>query len=347
MPPFTDWKPTAATTTLQLRARFFRELRAFFDTRGYWEVDTPLLAHERVVDPNLAPFLVLDRPESASGSRPGADLFLQTSPEFAMKRLLAAGADAIYQVGHVFRQGERGRLHNPEFMMVEWYRAGTNHLDQMQTVEELIRTLRGVAAGRQKPQPYEASFEISTSPFARTTYREAFVDHTGIDPFDGTIGDLARVARERGLLPPASLTNDDRDGWLNYLLAELVEPQLGRSNPEFVYDYPASQAALARVRPGRPAVSERFELYINGIEICNGYHELTDATELRLRVAAESNRRSRDGLPALPLPVRLLSAMEAGIPSCAGVALGFDRLLMLLVGETTIDAVLPFTFERA
>jgi lysyl-tRNA synthetase class 2 len=338
-----DWKPSASLEVLKLRAALLAAIRRFFDVRGFWEVDTPLLSHERAIDPHIEPFEV---------SRPAAEhekcqpaLYLQTSPEFAMKRLLAAGADAIYQIGHVFRAQERGSLHNPEFTMVEWYRVGTTHVDQMQTVEDLVVAVARVAtvADAQRAKPRSAP----TLPFVRTTYQQAFECHAGIDALNAPTTALIELARARGLSPPASLARDDRDGWLNWLLVELVEPQLGRERPEFVLDYPASQAALARVRPGGPAVAERFELYWRGIEICNGYHELTDAAELRRRIDAESARCRREGLAELPPPARLRSAMESGLPECSGVALGFDRLLMLLIGAKTIDEVLPFAIERA
>lgn len=364
MTPNADWQPTATLAVLQLRARLLAEVRRFFDARGYFEVDTPVLSHERVIDPHLAPFCVEDRGEEVS--RRTADpprLYLQTSPEFAMKRLLAAGARAIYQVGHVFRQGERGRLHNPEFTMIEWYRVGDSHLEQMQTTEELILEMAHAAAGERECQTALATpsptpgrgrkearnvgSQLSQAPFARTTYREAFLRYAQIDPMTASNAQLAAVADTRGLSPPASLDARDRDGWLNVLLAELVEPRLGESNPEFLCDYPPTQAALARVRREEFPVAERFELYWQGIELCNGYHELADAAELRQRVAAESARRATENLPPLPAPERLLAAMSAGLPACSGVALGFDRLLMLLVGAQSIDAVVPFTFENA
>jgi lysyl-tRNA synthetase class 2 len=300
-------------------------VRRFFDERGYFEVDTPLLSHDRVIDPHLEPF-------ACAG--PSGPMYLQTSPEFAMKRLLVAGADAIYQVGHVFRAGELGQRHNPEFTMVEWYRAGDTHIDQMQVVEDLVVEFL-------RPQ------KRCQTPFLRTTYRDVFVRHIGADALSLAVDQLAKLARARRVAIPESLATDDRDGWLNLLLAELVEPHLGIDRPEFVYDYPASQAALAIIRPENPPVAERFELYIAGIEVCNGYHELTDPAELRRRIAVESQRRADAGLPPLPVSNRLLAAMEAGLPPCSGVALGFDRLVMLAAGKFSVAEVIPFRFERA
>jgi len=331
-----DYLPTANLATLQLRAHILATVRQFFDKRGYFEVDTPQLSHDRVVDPHLEPFVFR-----------GADaaLYLQTSPEFAMKRLLAAGARVIYQVGHVFRAGELGQRHNPEFTMVEWYRTGDTHVEQMQVVEELVVEVFRAAASQLASAP--GATHQPKVPFLRTTYREAFLRCTGLDVTRLSATQLAELARERGVSIPASLEANDRDGWLNLLLAELVEPRLGCERPEFLCDYPASQAALAVIRPGDPPVAERFELYVAGIELCNGYHELTDAAELRRRIEAESQRRTSEGQPALPVSNRLLAAMDAGLPPSAGVALGFDRLLMLAAGAKSVAEVIPFSFERA
>ena len=328
-----DYRPTATLDMLELRAKLLSTMRRFFDERGYFEVDTPLLSHDRVVDPHLEPFVV----EGAA-----APLYLQTSPEFGMKRLLAAGARAIYQIGHVFRAHELGRLHNPEFTMVEWYHTGDTHVEQMQVVEDLVvEVFRDAERARPNIAP------VPQTPFLRTTYREAFERHTGSDVFVLTTSQLVELARARGVSMPESFNLTDRDGCLNLLLAELVEPHLGRERPEFLCDYPASQAAIARIRLDTVPVAERFELYLAGIELCNGYHELTDPAELRRRMEVESRRRESEGLSPLPVSSRLLSAMEAGLPPCAGVALGFDRLLMLAAGAKSIAEVVPFAFDRA
>jgi lysyl-tRNA synthetase class 2 len=319
-------------------------VRAFFDSRGYFEVDTPLLSHDRTIDRHLAPF----EARIAAGELPhtaaSAPCYLQASPEFAMKRLLAAGADSIYQVAHVFRGGERGRLHNPEFTMVEWYKSATTHIDQMNVVEALVtEAVRAVASQAGWCATRAA---VPERPFKRTIWREAFVRHAGCDVWGLDTAELRQHAFERCGALPAGM-GEDRDDWLNLLLVELVEPNLGARGPEFLHDYPPSQGALARIRPGPPAVAERFELYWRGIELCNGYHELTDAIELRERISVESARRERAGLPPLPDQSRLLECLEAGLPPCAGVALGFDRLLMLACGAGSIDEVIPFAIERA
>ena len=320
-----DFLPTADLETLRLRARVLAVLRQFFELRDYFEVDTPLLSHDRVIDSNIEPFVI-------SQASDGRDLFLQTSAEFAMKRLLVAGAQAIYQLDKVFRQGERGRLHNPEFTMLEWYAVGTDHYQQLQFTEELVRHVFQLSPVHQ----------LSAEPFHRSTYQSAFQRQLGIDVWSSGPAELIEVARLHGVNVPASLAAEDRDGWLNLLLAELIEPHLGRDGPEFLVDYPASQAALACIRPGPPAVAERFELYLEGIELCNGYHELADPEELRERI--RHTWATRDGVP--PVSSRLLQAMDLGLPPCSGVALGVDRLLMLMAGKSHLDEVIAFPIER-
>ncbi len=323
-----DFLPTASWDTLALRAKLLRRIRHFFDARGFLEVETPLLSADTVVDRHLDPLRVtlFDDPREPNAGR---TMWLQTSPEFAMKRLLAAGATAIYQITRAFRGGERGRLHNPEFTMVEWYRAGDGYLEGMQLLEELAETIleRGSAE--------------------RISYREAFQQHAGVDPHTAPVDSLEQSARQRGVAIPDGLARDDRDAWLNLLLAECVEPHLGRERPTILYDYPATQAALARVRDEDPPVAERFELYVRGIELANGYHELLDPATLRERNANVNLQRAADGKYTLPEDSRLLAAMDHGMPPCTGVALGFDRLVMIAAGAHSIDEVLPFPIERA
>lgn len=323
-----DFLPTADLRVLKYRAELLRRLRETFNSHGYWEVETPLLSHESVVDAHLDPFAVEQQ------------YFLQTSPELGMKRLLAAGADAIFQITRAFRRGEQGRLHNPEFTMAEWYRSGDTYHNQMDFVEHLIRAID--VDSQEFP-----GLQLTDTPFLRRAFDEVFRDILGCGVQDKGSEELRQIAIERQLTIPETLDTNDRDGWLNLLLAELVEPHLGRRGPEFVYNYPASQAALARIDPVDPLVAQRFELYINGLEICNGYDELTDADELRQRIEFESAQRSREGLPPLPEPRRLLAAMESGLPNCSGVALGFDRLMMVLTGSDNIADVTAFPITRA
>ena len=335
-------RPTASLETLRLRARLLAATRDFFDARGAFEVDTPLLSADRVIDSHIDPFEV--RPADSPRAQP---LYLQTSPEFAMKRLLAAGAPAIYQLGKVFRAGERGTRHNPEFTLLEWYEPAASEADIMSTTEQLVRALVALAPERR----VAALAADCAAPFIRTTYSELFQSFCGFDPLITPTPKIEAVARAQlGDSVPASLAPDDRDGWLNLLLAERIEPHLGQEDgPQFVTEYPASQAALAqtRLRPDGAVVAGRFELYWLGLELCNGYHELTDPVELRRRIATTSQERARNGLPPLPQDSGLLRAMEAGLPPCAGNAVGFDRLVMRIVGARTIDEVIPFPLDRA
>jgi lysyl-tRNA synthetase class 2 len=256
-------------------------------------------------------------------------MWLQTSPEFAMKRLLAAGGQAIYQITRAFRGAEIGARHNPEFTMVEWYRRGDNYTAAMQLLDDLASELLGLG------------------PAERLTYGDAFSRYAGVDPHRASTPDLVQAVRQRGISAPESLAEDDRDAWLDLLLTELVEPKLGFAAPAILCDYPASQAALAVVRDEDPPVAERFELYVRGIELANGYHELLDANVLRRRNDESNALRVVDGKPSLPVDSRLLTAMERGLPACSGVALGFDRVVMLAAGVKTIAQVLAFPIDRA
>jgi lysyl-tRNA synthetase class 2 len=260
-----------------------------------------------------------------------------------MKRLLAAGAEAIYQLTRAFRRGECGRYHNPEFTIVEWYRVGSTPQAQMDFIEDLVRRLSG-AAHRADPEGPARSLE---RPCRRIAYDDAFAEFAGQPVSRSSVDELAHLAERHHLSVPPTMAADDRDAWLNLLLVMVVEPELARCGGVFLFDYPPSQAALARVRVGHTPVADRFELYLDGIEICNGYHELTDGHELRARQALQSDLRRIAGLTQLPLDSRLLQAMDAGLPDCTGVALGFDRLAMWCLGANHLSQVIPFPFSRA
>jgi lysyl-tRNA synthetase class 2 len=309
-----------------------RRVRCFFEAQGFLEVETPLLSADTVVDRHLDPIAVpLEASIAGSNDRPAgrAVWWLQTSPEFGMKRLLAAGAEAIYQVSRAFRADERGPLHNPEFTLVEWYRVRETMAQGIQRLSRLAEVLLGRGAAE----------EIS--------YAQAFLDHLGLDPHRSDGRSLSQAAKAAGIEAPASLAIDDRDGWLDLLLVERVQPHLGRPRPAILYDYPASQAALACVRRQNPPVAERFELYAEGIELANGYHELRDPAVLRQRNAKNNRLRTLDGKPSLPEESRLLAAMESGLPDSTGVALGLDRVVMLAAGAKSLDEVIAFPIERA
>lgn len=325
-----DWRPTASLGALKLRARMLDRIRAFFAERGVLEVETPVLSGTAATDPHLQS---LATRYTGPGAAHGRALHLHTSPEFPMKRLLAAGAGSIYQICKVFRDGEAGRRHNPEFTMLEWYRVG---FDQHTLMDEVAELVTHAVAGTLRLAAPE-----------RISYSEAFLGHLGLDPHTTDIAAFAERARARGVPVPASMPADDLDAWRDLLLTQLIEPRLGKGRLTFVYDFPVSKAALARIRPGDPPVAERFELYLEGVELANGFHELTDAAEQRRRFEHDNARRGALGLPAVPHDEQLLAALAHGLPDCAGVALGFDRLVMLAAGAPSVRDVIAFPIERA
>ena len=323
-----DFRPSASWENLALRAELLGKLRAFFHQRGFLEVETPVLSVDTVIDRHLDPLLLADV-DPPLVDLPDAKLYLQTSPEFHMKRLLAAGAPSIYQVARAFRAGERGRLHNPEFTLVEWYGLGHSMDEGMRFLSELCEAL------------------LDRGPANRISYAEAFEQHAGVNPHTCDLHDLFTAASTHGIAPPDSVDPYERDGWLDLLLVELVQPHLGQDGPTILYDYPASQAAMAKVREDSPPVAERYELYVSGIELANGYHELLDPAELGRRNQTANEQRAGDDKQFLPEESRLLSAMTHGLPPCCGVALGLDRLAMIATGAESIDEVLAFPIDRA
>ena len=325
-----DWRPAADLETLRLRADLLARIRAFFAVRNVLEVETPTLSAAAFTDPHLHSFATF---YSGPGSRHGQTLYLHTSPEFPMKRLLAADSGCIYQIAKVFRDGEAGRRHNPEFTLLEWYRLGFDHHRLMDEVAELVTEL---LSGR-----------LSLASSERLCYRELFQRYLNLDPHRVNVAELRMCAERCDLSIPPGMPTDAIDPWLDLLLTHVIEPHLGRGRLTFIYDYPASQAALARLRPGDPALGERFELYLNGVELANGFHELGDAGEQRRRFEAENAARQAQGLPITPIDEYLLGALAEGLPECAGVALGFDRLVMLAAGKASIQEVIAFPIDRA
>ncbi|MEJ1961863.1 MAG: EF-P lysine aminoacylase EpmA [Gammaproteobacteria bacterium] len=339
-----DWRPTATREALVHRAQALARVREFFAKCSVLEVDTPVVVNAPVTDVHV---------HSAEVRFPDAQgrYYLHTSPEFAMKRLLASGSGDIYQVCHVARGLERGRQHNAEFTLIEWYRLGYSLEQLMDEVEALAREVLGPVA---KPMHSE-----------RVSYAEAFKTWLGIDPLAASIAELRAAARDAGLTPrtpppadeagsagnvtPPAREDDtaERDELLEFLMGAKIGPMLGRNALTFVHRYPASQAALARLDERDPRCALRFELYCEGIELANGFHELASASEQRARFKHDLAERRRRRLPADEMDERLLGALQAGLPDCAGVALGFDRLLMLATGASHIDEVMPFPIERA
>ena len=317
----TDWRPSASFDRLQQRAKLLLKTRQFFLTRGLLEVETPIVVSAPVTDINL---------QSAAVALDGdsAPYWLHTSPEYAMKRLLAAGSGDIWQLCRVVRSAERSRLHNPEFTMLEWYRQGYSMSQLIEEVADLCTLL----AGRR--------------PVESLHYAEAFSGVTGLDPLNCSDTALRECAAPLAL-PATTLAALSRDELLDLLMALRVGPQLGRARYTFITHYPASQAALARLDPVDPRVALRFELYADGIELANGFDELTDADAQRRRFEDDNLERRRRGLPERTLDTRLLASIAAGLPACAGVALGFDRLAMLALGAQRIDEVIAFPTERS
>jgi len=320
-----DWRPGASLDVLKQRALLLGRIRTFFSDRLVMEVDTPALAAAGVTAPHLASLTTRCLlPEAAART-----LYLQTSPEYAMKRLLAADSGPIYQICKAFRDAETGRLHNPEFTLLEWYRPGFDYLDIMAEVEDLLR------------------YVLGCDYCDRLTYADAFRRYVALDPLRATTFDIEAAAANAGLSLNRT-TGLDRDGWLDLILTHEIAPLLGRHRPVFLCHYPASQAALARTVPcADPPLAERFEVFIGGVEIANGCCELTDPSEQRRRFAAEGDRRAAIGLPAVPIDERLLGALQAGLPECAGVALGIERLLMVMNASSRIGDVLSFDISRA
>ena len=310
-----DREHPALPESLKLRASVLAEVRRFFADRAVMEVETPLLGTSTVTDVHLQSFEVRTHDPSQ------LPLFLQTSPEYAMKRLLAAGSGPIYQIAKAFRSGERSRLHNPEFTLIEWYRPGFSLADLMDEVEQFIMRL----LCRQK--------------IPRYSYRELFRKHLNLDPHTITLQELQRHSDELIDVRGADL---DATDYLQLLMDQKIEPRL--PDKCFVYEYPEAQAALSVVAPDADGVpvAQRFELYVDGMELANGYFELADAAEQRARFEGDLARRQQLGLPAVPVDEELLAALEAGLPSCAGVALGLDRLLMVLGQNRDISDVISY-----
>lgn len=319
-----EWQPRASLGALKSRASQLAWLRGFFAQRGVLEVETPVLGRHGVTDPNLDGIAANAAP--VAGASGGG--WLQTSPEYHMKRLLAAGSGPIYQVARVFRDGERGSRHNPEFSLLEWYRPGFTDTDLMAEVSDLVVGWLGC----ERPRVL--------------SYRDALERFAGVDPFRVADNELRRRC-EQWLAPEQTLTLG-RDGCLDLLMSYLVEPALAGFGPVFITAYPESQAALAKVSDlDGVRQAHRFELYVGGVELCNGYWELTDAIEQRRRFDEDNRVRRLAGKPEMAVDSALLAALEAGVPDCAGVALGLDRLLMLKLGSNNIADVVAFPLEIA
>lgn len=314
------WQPSAPLNNLKIRAKIIKQIRDFFFAKNILEVETPLLCHTSVTDPYIQsiPAFFQAHPQENE-----IKYYLQTSPEYAMKRLLAAQSGPIFQITKAFRQGEVGRFHNPEFTMLEWYRPGFDHHHLMDEMDELLQLI------------------LKKNPAERKTYAELFQSFFKINPHEAQVEQLKNIADDFNLQVEGDI--QDKDTWLNLLMSYQIEPQLGQDKPCFVYDFPASQAALAKIIDG---VAARFEVYVNGIELANGFYELQDAKEQRKRFENNLLERKKLGLPDLRIDENFLAALESGLPNCAGVALGIDRLIMIAADATRIGDVISFDFKR-
>lgn len=316
-----SWHPSASIQTLRARATILSIIRQFFATRNIFEVETPLLSHATVSDPHVRGI-----PADVTLHNKQHTFYLQTSPEYAMKRLLAAGSGSIYQISKAFRQGDLGRYHNPEFTMLEWYQLDIDHHGLMNEMDALLQSV------------------LQTEPAERVTYAALFKKYVELNPHLATEEELKEAVQKRIQLGSEL---SERNDWLDLLFTHCIEPYIAQERPLFLYDFPVSQAALAKIRQEDPPVSSRFEVYFKGIELANGFHELQDVTEQRKRFEKDLLYRDKHGLPLVPLDENFLSALEQGMPECAGVAVGVDRLVMLALGENEIAKTLSFGFERA
>lgn len=316
-----NWQPSASIQHLKTRAAILKKIRDFFAAREVLEVETPLLCRTSVTDPYIESI-------SALYKNPGKHqrYYLQTSPEYAMKRLLSAGSGCVYQICKAFRQDEKGSLHNPEFSLLEWYRVGFDHHQLMDEMDELLQLI------------------LQTSCAQRKTYQQIFLEYLNIDPLNCTLSDLVDCVKQNNI--SVALKINDRDTWLQLLFSHCIEKQLGFDHPCFVYDFPASQAALSIIQETTPAVASRFEVYYRGVELANGFHELTNSEEQQKRLEKNLTKRKKNRLDFIAIDELFLEALAAGLPPCAGVALGLDRVVMLAVGGKQISEVVSFDFER-
>lgn len=323
-----DWQPSCSLEYLQLRANTLSAIRAFFAERKVLEVETPVLANAIGTDPQLD-FFTTEFCFTPEAQR----LYLQTSPEFAMKRLLASGSGSIYQICKAFRNGEAGRFHNPEFTLLEWYR---ENFDLNQLMQEIIDLMVYLF------KPYKALDKIT-----RISYQEVFSRFTGLDALNFSYQNYIACAEYHKLPEAVLICGQDHSLWLDFLFTHLVQPQFSMRELVLVYGYPACQSSLARINTENPLITDRVEIFINSVELGNGYYELLDSVELERRFDSEIKYRHEHDLPSVMKDQRLLSAMKNGLPDCSGMAIGLDRVLMLLAECSSIEDILSFSISRA
>ena len=323
-----SWGTGLTWQLAQQRAAVLKKIRTFFAKRNVVEVETPLMSKGTVTDVHLDAFSTRYNFSIASDTDT-KEMYLQTSPEFAMKRLLASGYGCIYQICKAFRHEPYGRHHNPEFTMLEWYRVGYDHFDLMKEVADLLQQVLAC----QKP--------------VQKTYQELFKQYVGLDPLVAKKSQLLEYISRHGKLSDWLMAEDSIDILLQFILSEFIEPKIALDRPYFIYNFPRSQASLAKLCTKDNRVAERFECYYLGVELANGFNELTDAKEQVSRFKQDNRDRKSRGLPQRAIDKNFVSALEQGLPDCAGVALGVDRLLMLACNAGHIDEVLSFPIERS
>ena len=323
-----DWQPSCSIELLRIRAQILAEIRRFFLARAVLEVETPILSHSSGTDPQLD-FFTADYYAHPLKQT----LYLQTSPEFAMKRLLAAGSGSIYQICKAFRNGESGRTHNPEFSILEWYSVGFTLMQLMDEIADLIAVL--------------FKDRVLLNVTQRISYQDLFYKNTGLDPLLFNYEDYCAYALKSGSPEAIVLCKTDHNAWLDFIFSHHIQPSLGKNALCMVYGYPACQSSLARINKDNSKVTDRVEIFINGIELGNGYYELTDAQEQNQRFDEEILHRQQTYRPTIVKNKQLIAALDAGLPECSGMAIGLDRLLMILTKNNHIEDVIPFSLARS
>ena len=323
------WQPTLTWKNAQKRAQILQKIRQFFAERQVVEVETAALSQGTVTDVYLDAFTCKYNFLADSAVDQSAALYLQTSPEFHMKRLLASGYGCIFQIAKAFRHEESGRNHNPEFTMLEWYRIGFDQFGLMDEVAELLQVVLG---------GNKALFSC---------YQDIFIQTVAVDPLTASFDELVEVLNKYDKSADWLIEMQDADLLLQFIFTEIIEPTIGIDQPQFIYDFPIAQASLAKRSIDDPRVAQRFECYFKGIELVNGFNELTDADEQQVRFEEDNAKRAAQGLPVKPIDENFIAALKHGLPQCSGVALGIDRLIMLVLNITNISEVQSFSIERA
>ncbi|WP_019030176.1 elongation factor P--(R)-beta-lysine ligase [Colwellia piezophila] len=324
-----NWQATLSWQNAQKRAAVLHKIRHFFAERKVVEVETPALSQGTVTDVYLDAFTCQYNFLANSSAEHSVSLFLQTSPEFHMKRLLASGYGCIFQIAKAYRHEEFGRYHNPEFTLLEWYRIGFDQFDLMDEVAELLKTV------------------LDCNDVASSSYQEVFIEKLAIDPLTASFDELVQLLAKHNKSADWLIDSGDKDLLLQFIFTELVEPTIGVEQPQFIYNFPIAQASLARVSEEDSRVAQRFECYYRGIELVNGFNELTDANEQQVRFEQDNAKRTALGLNTRPIDENFIAALKHGLPQCSGVALGIDRLVMLALDIKKISEVQSFSIERA